>query len=75
MFRFKKINPAQAQEALAKMGIKSEKLAGVVEVVIKLAEKEIIIPHAQVTATDMKGIWNYLVAGDQRYERSKSYSP
>ncbi|MFH1821579.1 MAG: nascent polypeptide-associated complex protein [Methanobacteriota archaeon] len=59
----KKIDKRQMERAMRQMGVKMQELDGVQEVVIKLADKEIVIPGAQVTLTEMSGQRSYQVVG------------
>jgi len=67
MFRGK-IDKRQMERAMRQMGIKSTDLEGVREVVIKLTDKEIVMPNAQVTLTEMSGQRSYQVSGEE-FER------
>jgi len=49
---------------MKQMGIKTEELEGVREVVIKLSGRELVIPGAQVTVTEMAGQKTYQIAGE-----------
>jgi len=64
----KRIDRRQMERAMRQMGVKMDELEGVREVVIKLADKDIVIPNAQVTRTDMAGQRSYQVSG-QEFER------
>ena len=59
----KKIDKRQMERAMRQMGVKMQELDGVQEVVIKLADREIVIPGAQVTLTEMAGQRSYQVVG------------
>ncbi len=59
----RKIDRRQMERAMRQMGIKTQELEGVKEVVIKLTDKEIVIPGAQVTLTEMAGQRSYQVSG------------
>lgn len=48
---------------MRQMGVKMQELDGVQEVVIKLSDREIVIPGAQVTLTEMAGQRSYQVVG------------
>jgi nascent polypeptide-associated complex subunit alpha len=62
------------ERVMKQMGIKTQELEGVQEVVIKLTDKEIVIPNAQVTLTDMAGQRSYQVIG-QEFERKPEFQP
>lgn len=70
----KKIDRRQMERAMKQMGIKAQELEGVQEVVIKLSDKEIVIPNAQVTLTEMSGQRSYQVAG-REIERKQVFEP
>lgn len=70
----KRIDRRQMERAMRQMGVKMEELEGVREVVIKLADKDIVIPNAQVTRTDMAGQRSYQVSG-QEFERKPEFEP
>jgi nascent polypeptide-associated complex subunit alpha len=63
MFRGR-IDPRKMKRMMKQMGIKTEELEGVREVVIKLPDKELVIPDAQVTLTEMGGQRTYQVVGE-----------
>ena len=70
----KRIDRRQMERAMRQMGVKMQELEGVQEVVIKLADKEIVIPSAQVTLTEMAGQRSYQVVG-QEVERKPQFEP
>lgn len=70
----RKIDKRQLERAMKQMGIKAQDLEGVQEVVIKLADKEIVIPGAQVTRTEMGGQQSYQVSG-REIERKPEFQP
>jgi nascent polypeptide-associated complex subunit alpha len=51
------------ERAMRQMGVKMQELENVQEVVIKLPDREIVIPGAQVTLTEMAGQRSYQVVG------------
>ena len=55
------------------MGIKQTTIDNVVEVVIRTADKEIVIPNAEVVCVDMKGSKSYQINGSE-YERAPGSS-
>ena len=59
---------------MRQMGVKMEELGGVREVVIKLADREIVLPNAQVMRTEMAGQRSYQVSG-QEFERKPEFQP
>ncbi len=70
----KRIDRRQMERAMRQMGVKMEELEGVREVVIKLVDKDIVIPNAQVTRTEMAGQRSYQVSG-QEIERKPEFEP
>jgi nascent polypeptide-associated complex subunit alpha len=70
MFRGK-IDRRQMERAMRQMGIKTIDLEGVREVVIKLADKEIVLPNAQVTLTEMQGQRSYQISGEEFERKSE----
>lgn len=70
----RKIDRRQMERMMRQMGIKAQELEGVQEVVIKLADKEIVIPNAQVTRTEMAGQRSYQVSG-REIERKPEFQP
>ena len=70
----KKIDKRQMERAMRQMGVKMQELEGVQEVVIKLPDKEIVIPGAQVTLTEMSGQRSYQVVG-REIERKPQFEP
>ncbi|HYM40262.1 MAG TPA: nascent polypeptide-associated complex protein [Thermoplasmata archaeon] len=57
-----RVNPRQMRQAMKRMGIEQEELAGVEEVVIRTADKEYVIRGAAVTAITAQGqkIWQVI---------------
>lgn len=70
----KRIDRRQMERAMRQMGVKMEDLESVREVVIKLADKDIVIPNAQVTRTEMASQRSYQVSG-QEFERKPEFEP
>lgn len=70
----RRIDRRQMERVMKQMGIKTQELEGVQEVVIKLTDKEIVIPNAQVTLTEMVGQRSYQVSG-QEFERKPEFQP
>ena len=67
----KKIDKRQMERAMRQMGVKMQELDGVQEVVIKLADREIVIPGAQVTLTEMAGQRSYQVVGREMERKTE----
>lgn len=57
------MNPKQLQKMMKQMGIEVEELSDVEEVIIRLTDKELIIPSPQVQITKAKGQKTYQVIG------------
>ena len=70
----KRIDRRQMERAMRQMGVKLKELEGVREVVIKLADREIVLPNAQVTLTEMAGQRSYQVSGEE-FERAPEFEP
>lgn len=70
----KRIDRKQMERAMRQMGVKMEELEGVREVVIKLDDREIVLPNAQVVRTEMTGQRSYQVSG-QEFERKPELEP
>ena len=66
----KHIDKRQMERAMRQMGVKMQELEGVEEVVIKLPDREIVIPGAQVTLTEMSGQRSYQVVGREIERKS-----
>lgn len=64
------INPKMMEQAMKKMGMKQEEIPAV-EVIIKLADKELVIAEPQVTKVNMMGQETYQVVGEA-HERERS---
>lgn len=58
-----KINQRQMQQAMRQMGIKNESIPDVTEVIIRTADKEIVISPATVNVMIMKGQKSFQVDG------------
>jgi nascent polypeptide-associated complex subunit alpha len=65
------MSPRKMKGMLKNMGIDIEELEDVIEVVIRMPEKEIIIENASVAVMDAHGVRSYQISGDAR-ERSVS---
>ena len=63
------------ERAMRQMGIKTVELEGVREVVIKLPDKEIVLPNAQVTLMEMPGQRTYQVVGEEFERKSELEIP
>jgi len=58
------VNPRQMKQAMKRMGITTEEIDGVEEVVIRTRDKEYIIKEAAVTVMDVQGQKTYQVVGE-----------
>ncbi len=65
-------DPKKLQKMMKQMGVETEELSGVQEVVIKLSDKELVIPDAQVQVTEMKGEKTYQVMGEAQERESEA---
>ena len=63
------LDPRRMRRMMKRMGIRTEELEGVREVVIRLSDRELVIPNAQVTLTEMAGQRTYQVIGEARERR------
>ena len=70
----KRIDRRQMERAMRQMGVKMKELEGVREVAIKLPDREIVIPNAQVTLTEMAGQRSYQISGNE-IERKPEFEP
>ncbi|MBI4020952.1 MAG: nascent polypeptide-associated complex protein [Candidatus Aenigmarchaeota archaeon] len=68
-----KINPKQIEQAMKKMGIKTEQVDAE-EVIIRCPDKEIVIASPQVSRVNMMGQDTFQVAGEVS-ERRRGPSP
>src|SRR5207237_8442366 len=59
-----RVNPRQMRQAMKRLGIEQEELAGVEEVVIRTATKEYVIRDPNVTAITPQGQKIWTVAGE-----------
>ncbi len=57
------MNPQQLRAVMRRMGIKSEELKGVEEVIIKTAEKDYVVRDAAVTVIEVQGEKTFQIAG------------
>lgn len=63
-------DPKKVQKMMKQMGVETEELSDVQEVIIKLSDKELVIPDAQVQVTEMKGQKTYQVMGEAEERES-----
>lgn len=57
------LDPSKIRKMMKQMGVKMEELSDVQEVIIRLSNKELVIPDADVQVTEMKGQKTYQVMG------------
>lgn len=70
---FPKLNPKQLEKAMKKMGVKQEEIDAT-EVIIKTADKELIIRNPQVAKVNMMGQESLQISGDIEERELKSYN-
>ncbi len=58
------MNPRQVKQAMKRLGIKSEDIDGVEEVIIRTKDKEYVIKEAAVTLMEMQGQKTFQVLGE-----------
>ena len=61
----RRINDRQMKQAMKKMGLKQEPVPGVVEVIIRTKDKDIVIRNADVICVEMGGSKSYQVSGPE----------
>jgi nascent polypeptide-associated complex subunit alpha len=62
------------QQAMKKMGIKQTNIDGVTEVIIRTADREIVITGAEVVCVDMHGSHSYQISGKEEIREPRSIS-
>jgi len=65
------MDPRQVKLAMKRMGITTEELEGVEEVVIRMKDKERVVKSPQVTVMVVQGQRTYQVVGESEEERAK----
>lgn len=65
------MSPKKMKGMLKNMGINIDELEGVIEVVIRMPDREIVIENASVAVMDAHGVRSYQISGETR-ERSVS---
>lgn len=66
------VNPRQMKQAMKRMGISTEDIQGVEEVIIRTADKEYVIKDASVSCVMMQGQKTYQVVGDAEVRTRQS---
>lgn len=65
-----KMNPRQMKQAMRKMGIRTEEVPDVQEVIIRTADREIVIEVPSVSIMEVQGQKTFQIVGDS-YERAR----
>ena len=67
-----RMSPKQMKAAMKRLGIKTEEISDVEEVIIKTSGKKLVIPNAEVTKMEMQGQVTFQVVGEAtEYERAE----
>ena len=66
------VNPRQMKQAMKRLGITTEDINGVEEVVIRTKDKEYVIKDAAVTVMDMQGQKTFQVIGEATVQARKA---
>lgn len=68
------LDPRKMKRMMRQMGIKMEELEDVEEVIIRMSDRELVIPDAEVSITEMKGQKTYQIMGEtqERQRETKS---
>ena len=61
---FPGMNPRQMKMAMKKMGIKQEEIEAS-QVIIRLADREIVLENPSIQKVNMMGQWSYQISGDE----------
>lgn len=70
------VNPRQMKQAMKRLGITTEELKGVEEVIIRTKSKEYLLTDAAVTLMDMQGTKTFQVVGEAVIrDRQESSAP
>ncbi len=64
MAGMKGVNPRQMKQAMKKMGITNEQLTNVTEVIIRMPDKELVIPFPSVNVMSIQGQKSYQIDGE-----------
>ncbi|OPY31404.1 MAG: Nascent polypeptide-associated complex protein [Methanomassiliicoccales archaeon PtaU1.Bin124] len=59
-----RVNPKQMKQAMKRMGITTDEINGVEEVIIRTKDKEYVITDAQVSIMTMQGQKTYQIVGE-----------
>lgn len=70
----KKLDRRQIERAMRQMGVRMKEIEGVREVLIRLSDREIVLPNPQVTLTELAGQRTYQVVGEE-FERVPEFTP
>lgn len=66
----RRVSPRQTKRMMRQMGMKMDELAGVEEVVFRLADKELVVESPSVTALEIQGQRVFQVMGEKVVERA-----
>ncbi|MEM2926847.1 MAG: nascent polypeptide-associated complex protein [Candidatus Bathyarchaeia archaeon] len=69
------MSPRQARRMLQQMGMKMEELEGILEVVLRTTEKEIVVEAPSVAVVEMQGTKIFQITGGRVIERLASKAP
>ncbi|MBM4237707.1 MAG: nascent polypeptide-associated complex protein [Euryarchaeota archaeon] len=70
-----RVNPRQVKQAMKRLGIRSEEIEDVEEVVIRTRSKEYVIRDASVTLMEMQGQKTFQVLGEPEIVDRTTSSP
>lgn len=70
----RRISPRQTKRMMRQMGMKMEELAGVEEVIFRLADKELVVESPSVTALEVQGQRMFQVTGERVVERALAFA-
>ena len=68
------VNPRQMKQAMKRLGITTEELNDVEEVIIRTRDKEYLIKEAAVTMMDMQGQRTFQIVGEATVQDRKTMS-
>ncbi len=69
------VNPRQMKQAMKRLGITTDDINGVEEVIIRTKDKEYVIKDAAVTVMDMQGQKTFQVIGEAIVHARKAGEP
>jgi len=65
----RKVSPRQARRMMQQMGMRMEELEGVVEVVLRTGDKEIVVENPSVAVMEIQGQKMFQVSGERVVEK------